>query len=101
MNNFNLYSATGQADLPLITANPNLHKKELYEPSPGLQAAVNVALALGQPLLLTGEPGTGKTELANHLAYFFKLGEPLVFSAQTSSVVRDLFYHYDALAHFQ
>jgi len=101
MNNFNLYSATGQADLPIITANPLLHKKELYEPSPGLQAAVNVALALGQPLLLTGEPGTGKTELANHLAYFFKLGEPLIFNAQTSSVVRDLFYRYDALAHFQ
>ena len=101
MNNFNLYTGTAQADLPFLEANANLHKKELYEPSPGLRAAVNVALALAQPLLLTGEPGTGKTELAHHLAYFFKLGEPLVFNAQTTSVVRDLFYRYDALAHFQ
>lgn len=101
MKNFKLYAATGQADLPVIETNSKLHKKELYEPSPGLQAAVNVALVLGQPLLLTGEPGTGKTELANHLAHFFKLGEPLVFNAQTTSVMRDLFYRYDALAHFQ
>jgi MoxR-like ATPase len=60
-----------------------------------------VALALGQPLLLTGEPGTGKTQLAHHLAYFFKLANPLVFNAQTTSTATDLFYKYDALGHFQ
>jgi MoxR-like ATPase len=101
MNNFNLYQSEGQADLPVIEANPKLRDSSLYEPPPGLQAAVNVALALAQPLLLTGEPGTGKTQLADHLAHFFKLGEPLVFNAQTSSAVKDLFYRYDALAHFQ
>jgi MoxR-like ATPase len=30
--------------------------------------AVNVALYLGRPLLITGEPGCGKTELANFIA---------------------------------
>ncbi len=35
-----------------------------YLPDPALVKAVNVALLLGQPLLLTGEPGTGKTQLA-------------------------------------
>jgi len=101
MNNFHLYQSEGQADLPIIEANPKLRDSALYEPPPGLQAAVNVALALAQPLLLTGEPGTGKTQLADHLAHFFKLGEPLVFNAQTTSAVKDLFYRYDALAHFQ
>jgi MoxR-like ATPase len=72
-----------------------------YIPSPELIAAVNVALALGQPLLLTGEPGTGKTGLAYYLAFKFELGDPVVFNAQTVSTKKDLFYHYDALGHFQ
>jgi len=101
MSNFHLYKSEGQADLPVIEPNPKLRDAALYEPPAGLQAAVNVALALAQPLLLTGEPGTGKTQLAEHLAHFFKLGEPLVFNAQTGSTVKDLFYRYDALAHFQ
>lgn len=101
MNQFELYQATGQADLPVIEPNPKLRDAALYEPPAGLAAAVNVALALAQPLLLTGEPGTGKTQLADHLAHFFKLGKPLVFNAQTTSSVKDLFYRYDALAHFQ
>ncbi len=72
-----------------------------YLPSDELVAAVNVALALGQPLLLTGEPGTGKTQLAFHLARHFQLGKPLVFNAQTGSVKKDLLYTYDALGHFR
>jgi len=101
MTNFHLYKSEGNAELPVIEPNPKLRDASLYEPPPGLQAAVNVALALAQPLLLTGEPGTGKTQLADHLAHFFQLGDPLVFNAQTSSTVKDLFYRYDALAHFQ
>ena len=36
---------------------------------PGLVAAVNATLILGQPLLLTGEAGTGKTTLASRVAW--------------------------------
>ena len=37
---------------------------EDYTLSDSLRDAVNTALALGAPLLLTGDPGTGKTQLA-------------------------------------
>jgi len=71
-----------------------------YLPDEGLQGAVNVALYLGQPLLLTGEPGTGKTQLAYHLAAKLGLGEPLKFETKSVSAARDLFYIYDALGRF-
>jgi len=40
-----------------------------YLPDQGLVDAVNVALLLKRPLLLTGEPGTGKTQLAYSVAW--------------------------------
>ncbi len=99
--NFNLYGNGETGKLDAFTPNENINNPALYMPSQGLKDAVNVALALGQPLLLTGEPGTGKTQLAYHVAHFFGLGELLIFNAQTSSTATDLFYRYDALAHFQ
>lgn len=71
-----------------------------YIAAPALRDAVNVAIALGQPLLLTGEPGTGKTQLAYSVAYELGLGEPFIFNTKTTSSARDLFYRYDSLAHF-
>jgi len=72
-----------------------------YIPDAGLVDAVNVALLLGQPLLLTGEPGTGKTQLAYSLAWELGFDEPFVFETKSASVSRDLFYIYDALSHFR
>jgi MoxR-like ATPase len=68
-----------------------------------LRHAVNVALILGQPLLVTGEPGTGKTQLARRIAYELGLAPglfPLTFNMKSTSTAKDLFYHYDALGHF-
>lgn len=71
-----------------------------------LIGAINAALALGQPLLLTGEPGTGKTRLAYRIAHDLHqqqpdfLPEPLVFVTKTNSTAQELFYQYDALRHF-
>jgi len=75
-------------------------RPEAYLPDDGLVKAVNVALLLGQPLLLTGEPGTGKTQLAYSLAYQLGLGELLKFETKSTSTHRDLFYIYDALGRF-
>jgi MoxR-like ATPase len=71
-----------------------------YLPDPGLVDAVNAALLLRQPLLLTGEPGTGKTQLAYHLAC--QLGyQVFKFDTKSDSKARDLFYTYNAVEHFR
>lgn len=96
-----MYAKTGKGKLPTWQKDENQNNPSLYLPSDGLVDAVNIALTLGQPLMLTGEPGTGKTQLAFHIAHFFGLGKPLRFNSQTTSTATDLFYTYDALGHFQ
>ena len=46
----------------------NTPAEDYYKPSEELLAAVNTALFLQRPLLLSGDPGTGKTETVNQLA---------------------------------
>lgn len=72
-----------------------------YLPDPGLTDAVNVALLLGQPLLVTGEPGTGKTQLAAAIAFQLGLDEPLLFETKSTTVARDLFYSFDHVGRFR
>lgn len=80
----------------------------------GLKEAVEVAIRLNQPLLITGEPGTGKTILASKVAQILAektknakeeelkfAAKPLVFNTKTTSSSQDLFYTYDAIGHFQ
>lgn len=77
-----------------------LMKPENYIADPGLVDACNVALLLGQPLLLTGEPGTGKTQFAYSLAWELGLAKPLKFETKSTSVANDLFYTFDTLKRF-
>ena len=103
---FQLYTGDGTTissrslKLPQFQQPQTLEDPRQYLASKPLRDAVNVALALGQPLLLTGEPGTGKTQLASSLAYELGLPAPLVFNTKTTSTARDLFYRYDSLRHF-
>ncbi len=105
-NHFRLYAGDGSTlnernlQLPFFEKPDSLDDPAGYLAEPGLRDAVNVALALGQPLLLTGEPGTGKTQLAASLAHELGLHAPLIFNVKTTSVARDLFYRYDSLRHF-
>ncbi len=88
------------------TPNFNKPKPQTYQLDDALQSAVEVAIQLGQPLLITGEPGTGKTQLAFKVAYDLNkhnpnfLPLPLVFHTKTGSNSNDLFYLYDAIRHF-
>jgi len=70
-----------------------------YLPSDDLEKAKEVAEVLNRPLLLSGEPGTGKTKFANYISE--KDGKQLfVFNTKSTSQSRDLFYNYDAIGHF-
>ena len=72
----------------------------LFVPGEGLELAINTAIAVGEPLLLTGEPGTGKTQAAYYTAY--KLGvEPVLhFQVKSDSGANDLLYFFDTVRYF-
>lgn len=87
---------------PLASSWPDsdLDKASGYKPDEGLLAAIDVARMLGQPLLITGEPGTGKTQFAYYVSLALGLAPPLFFETKSTSTARDLFYVYDALGRF-
>ncbi|MCC5636183.1 MoxR family ATPase [Nostoc sp. CHAB 5844] len=67
-----------------------------YLPEPDLVEVVNLAIYLGRPLLLKGEPGCGKTQLAHSVAYELKLPYETWYIKSTSRA-RDGLYTYDAV----
>ncbi len=67
-----------------------------YLASPALRDAVNVAVALEKPLLIRGEPGTGKTRLAEAIAEGLGL-ELLTWNIKSTSKARDGLYIYDTV----
>jgi MoxR-like ATPase len=69
---------------------------EGYVASRALQDAVNVALALERPLLLKGEPGTGKTLLAHHVAAALGM-ELITWNIKSTTRARDGLYTYDTV----
>jgi len=68
-----------------------------YIASDALRHAVNVALALERPLLVRGEPGTGKTLLAHHIAEALEM-DLLRWHVKSTSKAQDGLYVYDTVA---
>jgi MoxR-like ATPase len=71
-----------------------------YLADPRLVIAVNTAIIVGQPLLITGEPGTGKTMLAWSVASELGLGPVLEFHTRSDNQARDALYDFDYLLRF-
>ncbi len=68
-----------------------------YVATPDLMLAVNAALTLKRPLLVKGEPGTGKTMLAEEVAQ--ALGMPLLqWHVKSTTKAQQGLYEYDAVS---
>ncbi|MDD5391985.1 MAG: MoxR family ATPase [Thiothrix sp.] len=73
---------------------------ERFRPSQELLNAINAALAARVPLLLTGEPGTGKTQVAWFIKRFFQV--PLfAYQVHSNSQASDMRYDFDAVAYLR
>jgi MoxR-like ATPase len=68
-----------------------------YIASRDLEVAVNAAVMLERPLLVKGEPGTGKTVLAHEVAQY--LGAPLIeWHIKSTTKAQQGLYEYDAVS---
>ncbi|WLQ36240.1 MoxR family ATPase [Streptomyces castrisilvae] len=62
---------------------------------------INAALYLRRPLLVTGDPGAGKSTLAHSVARELELGKVLRWPVVSRTTLLDGLYHYDAIARLQ
>jgi MoxR-like ATPase len=93
-----------------IPTDPEGRKYYPYIPSPDLCEAINLAIALNRPLLLEGEPGCGKTMLADAIAYEFthkykdrlqgkkKWWPYYIWNVKSTERARNGLYTFDAVA---
>jgi MoxR-like ATPase len=68
-----------------------------FQPPEGLLDAVNAALNLRRPLLVTGSPGSGKSTLIESVARELKFGDVLQWHITSRSELSDALYRYDVL----
>ena len=112
MNNWKIYDphsapATEKISLPAAPPwrEPGMGRENVlartFRPDPALVDAVNTALYLRRPLLLTGRPGTGKSALAHSVARLLGLGPVIEWAVNSRSTLQEGLYQYDALARLQ
>ena len=74
----------------------NFESTQDYVASEELMASVNIAMALEKPLLIKGEPGTGKTQLAQ--AVSAALGKKLIiWNIKSTTKAQEGLYIYDTI----
>jgi MoxR-like ATPase len=77
--------------------DPRFTGTENYVATEDLMVAVNAAIQLQRPLLIKGEPGTGKTVLAQEVAR--SLGKPLIeWHVKSTTKAQQGLYEYDAVS---
>ncbi len=75
----------------------NFDSTSEYIASSDLSVAVNAAITLEKPLLIKGEPGTGKTELARQISN--SLGLPIIeWNIKSTTRAQQGLYEYDAVS---
>ena len=80
-----------------MTDKKRFEGSENYVATDDLRVAVNAAIALERPLLVKGEPGTGKTMLAMEVAR--ALGMPIIeWHIKSTTKAHQGLYEYDAVA---
>ena len=78
-------------------SGPGFAGTSAYVAPPDLTLAVNAAVTLERPLLVKGEPGTGKTELARQVALALDL--PLIeWHVKSTTKAQQGLYEYDAVS---
>jgi MoxR-like ATPase len=89
-----------EAARPPVSLTEHAAGARAYRPDPDLILAVNASIHLRAPLLVTGEPGTGKTQLGYFLALYFGI-DVFPYTVRSTSTARDLHYDFDAVAYLR
>ncbi len=84
-----------------VGLDPESTRGSAYIASEREVTAVNVALFLRRPLLITGRPGAGKSSLAHAVAHELGLGKVFAWHITSRSTLQQGLYHYDAIARLQ
>ncbi|GGT55251.1 ATPase AAA [Streptomyces kurssanovii] len=88
---------TPLAEPPPWRTFPRTPQFRQYQPPRGLADAVNAALHLRRPLLVTGPAGSGKSTVIEQVAHELGLGQVLRWHITSRSTLADALYRYDAL----
>jgi MoxR-like ATPase len=88
---------TPLADPPPWRTFPRRSQHRQYQPPPGLVDAVNTALHLRRPLLVSGPAGSGKSTVIEQVAHELDLGPVLRWHITSRSTLTEALYRYDAL----
>jgi MoxR-like ATPase len=109
MSDWTIYTGTKRPHAAKLPAAPPWRRFDstptpaglTFRATPQMVEAVNAALVLRRPLLLTGRPGSGKSSLIDSVARELKLGPVLRWHVTSASTLDDALYRYDAIGRLQ